>query len=494
MTDGNNLITYNAVYGDGSFEKITLGKIINKGGAAGRIVEIEEHPQLVAKIFHSLAKSNTNREKLQAMLLNRPGFSPALKNGREFVMDDGEKYIQIAWPEAILENENGFCVGYLMPRIELSRAASLDHFMQRATRQKLKLPENYEYRIRIACNLSAMVAALHEKGHYIVDLKPSNVYVYKESMLISMLDCDGFSILGNKSRYPAEFVSEEYIYPEGMNQSCEEMGEEQDKFALAVIIFKLLNNGIHPFSGTLRKTNSPNYTIQERIAQNHYAYGSWADLYQAPHPYSIHDYFAKETLELFDRAFVRGLKRPSAQEWEQHLRKLISNLKHCKRNRNHVYFTSKGCGLCMMEEKIKATLNDVKKQFQNPKTIRGVTVENLTPENIAKNKSEQLKKIKIINQISAAAIFIYLLFWSFLYPLLRPFSAQIGKTGIGLQMILLILFMSLIYHGLKKFSPRVPLLNYPAVSAALFIYPLLCIIISLLAIDELPVEMLLLTK
>ena len=55
MTDGNNLITYNAVYGDGSFEKITLGKIINKGGAAGRIVEIEEHPQLVAKIFHSLA-------------------------------------------------------------------------------------------------------------------------------------------------------------------------------------------------------------------------------------------------------------------------------------------------------------------------------------------------------------------------------------------------------------------------------------------------------
>jgi DNA-binding helix-hairpin-helix protein with protein kinase domain len=26
------------------------------------------------------------------------------------------------------------------------------------------------------------------------------------------------------------------------------MGEEQDKFALAVILFKLLNNGIHPFS------------------------------------------------------------------------------------------------------------------------------------------------------------------------------------------------------------------------------------------------------
>jgi len=494
MTDERQLITCSAVYGDGTFEKITLGSVINKGGAAGRIVEVVEHPRLVAKIFHSLAKSNTNREKLQAMLLNRPGFSPALKNGREFVMDGGEKYIQIAWPEAILENENGFCVGYLMPRIELERAASLDHFMQRATRQKLKLPENYEYRIRIACNLSAMVAALHEKGHYIVDLKPSNVYVYKESMLISMLDCDGFSILGDKSRYPAEFVSEEYIYPEGMNQSCDEMGEEQDKFALAVIIFKLLNNGIHPFSGTLRKNNAPKYTIQERIAQNHYAYGSWADLYQAPHPYSIHDYFAKETLELFDRAFVRGLKRPTAQEWEQHLRKLIANLRHCKKNRNHVYFTPKGCGLCMMEEKFKATLSNIKKQFQNPKTIRGVTVENLTPENIAKNKSEQLRKIKIINQISAAAIVFYLLFWSFLHLLLAPLSRQIAGMGLGLQMILLILIMSLIYRGLKKFSPRIPLLSFPAVSSALFIYPLLCLIISLLAVNGLPVEMLLLTK
>ena len=486
--------TYIAVYGDGSFEKITLGELINKGGAAGRIFEVKEHSALVAKIFHSLSKSSTNREKLQAMLQNRPAFSPALKNGKEFVMDGGEKYIQIAWPEALLENESGFCVGYMMPRVDLSLAASLDHFMQKATRTKLQLPENYEYRIRIACNLSAMVAALHEKGHYIVDLKPSNVYVYKESMLISMLDCDGFSIKGEKDRYPAEFVSEEYIYPEGMNQGCDEMGEEQDKFALAVIIFKLLNNGIHPFSGTLRKSGTPNLTIQERIAQNHYAYGSWADLYQAPHPYSIHDYFAKETLELFDRAFVRGMKRPSAQEWEIHLRKLIGNLRKCKKNHNHVYFTSKGCGLCMMEEKIKSTLTDVRKQFQNPKTIRGVTEESLSPEKIAQNKNEQIKKLKTVNQISAVIICIYIIFWSFLYLILKPAAPYINSVGIGIQAVLITLTMMLIYRGLKKFSTRVPLLSYPAFTTALFVYPLLCAIISSLALNDLPVELILLFK
>ena len=486
--------TYSAVYGDGSFEKITLGELVNKGGAAGRIFEVQEHPRLVAKIFHSLSKSSTNREKLQAMLLNRPAFSPALKNGKEFTIDDGEKYIQIAWPEALLENENGFCVGYLMPRIDLSLAASLDHFMQRATRQKLKLPENYEYRIRIACNLSSMVAALHEKGHYIVDLKPSNVYVYKESMLISMLDCDGFSIKGEKNRYPAEYVSEEYIYPEGMDQGCDEMGEEQDKFAIAVIIFKLLNNGIHPFSGTPRKNSSPNLTIQERIAQNHYAYGSWADLYQAPHPYSIHDYFDKETLELFDRAFVRGLKRPTAQEWEHHLRKLIANLRHCKKNHNHVYFSSKGCGLCMMEEKLKANLSDIRKQFQNPKTIRGMAVENLTPEKIARDKNEQMKKLKTLNYISSGVIALYFLFWSLLYPILNPFAASIHKIGIGAQTVIIILIMIALHRGLNKFSRHLPLLNIPAVPRTLFVYALFCLLICLFAINNIPLELFMLTK
>ncbi|MBQ8785545.1 MAG: hypothetical protein IJZ59_05845 [Alphaproteobacteria bacterium] len=488
------LKSYSAVFGDGSCKTITLGATINRGGAAGKIVEVKEHPELVAKIFHNLSKSSTNREKLQAMLLNRPSFSPALKNGKEFIMKGGEKYIQIAWPEALLENEEGYCVGYLMPRIELSLSASLDHFMQRATRQKLGLSENYEYRIRIACNLSSMVAALHEKGHYIVDLKPSNVYVYKESMLISMLDCDGFSIKGEKNRYPAEFVSEEYIYPEGMSQSCDEMGEEQDKFALAVIIFKLLNNGIHPFSGTPRKQKSPTYTIQERITQYHYAYGSWGDAYQDPHPYSIHDSFTPETLELFDRAFVKGLNRPTAQEWEKHLRKLLSNVRRCKKNPNHVYFTSKGCGLCLMENKIKDKLSSVRKEHQKPQTIRGVSIDELSQENVEKNKIEQQKKIKKYNKIAAPSLLLYMLLWSFMYPILKPISDKISNIGIGLQIIIIILLTAATHYVLKKTATFAPILSNIGLRLAVLIYTFICALICIWAINDIPIEALLLIK
>ena len=54
--------TYNAIYGDRTWEQITLGEMINKGGAAGRIFRVKGHPQLVAKIFHNLNKSSANRE------------------------------------------------------------------------------------------------------------------------------------------------------------------------------------------------------------------------------------------------------------------------------------------------------------------------------------------------------------------------------------------------------------------------------------------------
>ena len=92
--------SYNAVFGDGSYGKVVLGKMINKGGASGKIYEVEGRPESVVKIFHNVEKSATNRQKLQAMLLNKPKFDPVNANGVD--------YIQIAWPEALLDDEKGF--------------------------------------------------------------------------------------------------------------------------------------------------------------------------------------------------------------------------------------------------------------------------------------------------------------------------------------------------------------------------------------------------
>lgn len=475
-------ISYSAIYGDGKFEKIKLGAMINRGGAAGKIYSVQGKPQLVAKIFHKKQKSDTNRQKLTAMLQNKPNFAPVVKDGME--------YVQIAWPEAILEDEKGFCLGYLMPLINMSEAVSLDHLMQKAIRRKLKLPEKYAYRIFAAYNVASMVTALHKCGHYIVDLKPSNVSVYKDTMMIAMVDCDGFSIKGETNRYPAEFVSEEYIYPEGMELSCDEMGEEQDKFALAVMIFKLLNNGIHPYSGVPRKNDAEMMTIQNRIENYHYAYGLWPDSYQAPHPYSIHEYFDKKTLELFERAFTKGGERPTAYEWQEHLWKIMHNLKPCKKDHNHVYFTSKGCGLCMVDEKFSVDMHDIKKQKETPQKIRGMEISALSVEALQKNKEEKILEDTKIKKISFGLIAFYMLAFTFLYKILEPASDFIVEVGLGTQAIVTTFIMIGINHLFHKYSEKLPILKNRALTQMLQAYALLCIVIALVFINNLPLGLL----
>ena len=467
--------TYTALYADGHNEKITLGELLNKGGAAGSIYADATHKGSVAKIFHQKEHSDTNRKKLQAMLHNRPDIPNRTHNDIE--------YIQIAWPTALLEDEQGFCVGYLMPLIDTKQAISLDHLIQKAVRKKLGISDKYVNRLYAAYNLTSVVAALHACGHYIVDLKPSNVSIYKKTMLVAMFDCDGFSIRGeNNERYPAEFVSEEYIYPEGLKQTCAEMGEEQDKFALAVIIFKLLNEGIHPFSGVPHKDENM-LSLQERIAGYHYAYGFWPDSYQAPHPYSIHDYFDKSTMNLFERAFNKGTERPSALEWQEHLDYLIAHRKQCKKDRNHIYFTAKGCGLCMVAEKFKIQLDNYKKQQEKPQTVHGIEVNALQNEDLNKKiqDKEQIKQIKYY--ISYAVLVAYLLFFAFVYKIIAVFKPQIVSAGIFAQLIMLVCGIIGINKLLEIINQVIPSSKKTTVMSMLRIYAYICLIIAFISLE-----------
>lgn len=477
--------SFNAVYSDGSYDKITLGKMINKGGASGKIYLIENKPQHVAKIFHDTKKSATNRQKLQAMLLNKPDFISTQVNGTDF--------IQIAWPEALLDDERGFCVGYIMPLIDMDKAVSLDHLMQKAIRKKLGLSENYAYRVFAAYNVALMINTLHKCGHYVIDLKPSNIYVYKENMLVAIVDCDGLSIKGENTRYPAEFVSEEYIYPEGMALSCAEMGEQQDLFALAVIIFRLLNNGIHPFSGTPRqKTNM--LTIQERIAQYHYAYGLWPDEYQYPHPYSIHQYFNKETLELFERAFCKDCQRPTAFEWQEHLWKIMHSLRKCHNDPNHAYFTAKGCGLCMIENKFSRNIDELKKQKQEPETLRGIKVTQMETAKVQEQKELQRQQTTKMRWLFGISTIVYLIFFALSYKMLQPLHDFLNMIGLGAQfLILMVILIGLNYLFKYCAQNKFPLLQNKIISNALQTYSLVWLLIAIVLANDLPLDLFQLT-
>lgn len=318
---------------------IEVGEPIAQG-AAGTIHRVLGERGVVAKLYKKAVNRTAYEAKVAAMLASPPDL-PTCEI-------DGGRYVQIAWPLAALYGGRG-CefLGFTMPEVDFKLSQPLDNIMQRAKRQQLGLPEDYRKRVVLALNLAGLMNKLHSSGHYMIDMKPQNMRFYPAVSYLAILDTDGFSING-PTRFPAEQFSDGYIAPDCQGKKPAQLGLPQDLFALAVIIFRLLNNGLHPFQGLLLPGQPT--TEQERIGAGLYAYGQMPNRKTRPAPSSIHESFEDNTRDLFDRAFRNSPERPTAQEWHDHLRGLIANkiLVPCAANREHAHF-SRGCGLCELD-------------------------------------------------------------------------------------------------------------------------------------------------
>ncbi len=309
---------------------------------------------LAARIYFKSSVAANYLDKVQAMLDNAP--DPAAHT-------QDETSVYLAWPLSLVVDEDSRFIGYLM-HYPVFSACTLEQLFQRESREKHRLPENYRYRIRLAYNLAALVAALHERGHYIADLHPAAVSIDRESAAVAMLDCDHFSIQApNGRRYTAQRLPQAYTCPEAIRQNWApvEVDESQDRFALAVIIFQLLNDGIHPYQGVKAGRKKLPATLHQAVEQELYAYGRVANERIKPLPYSMHAHFDTETRDLFDQAFApQQGARPGALAWCAHLSVYLGQsadgsasgrrLKPCEFDDDHCYFTD-ACGLCYLEAK-----------------------------------------------------------------------------------------------------------------------------------------------
>lgn len=303
-----------------------------------------------AKIFHD--KSKLDLKKIGAMLANPPSNLTGVTAGIE--------YPQYSWPISIIQDSAGQAVGYVMPLIDQQESFTLDHYYDKNLGKKLNSPEEValSYKIEIAANLSRLIADLHSHQHCFVDCKPQNIRVFKRTHAVTLLDCDGFSINGNDGkRFPAELLSTDYIAPEAFrgHKSAKDLGEYHDRYALATIIFQLLNGGIHPFQGipTGQVTAATN---DEKAAQGLYPHGLVPDPRIKSRPQSVHNCLDDSTRELFDKAFM-GLPRyrPTSAKWAEHLDSLLQNkqLTRCDQHPydiRHMRFMDKPCPECQLQK------------------------------------------------------------------------------------------------------------------------------------------------
>ena len=319
-----------------------------KSGGAGEIFSIDNKPGFVAKIYHAVtsqAHLARYRHKIQWMVDKRPALPE--------VPTENQDIVQLAWPEALILRKSRF-VGFAMRKIAFDRTLELDYLLNRRQAAREGFDADYGKLATISFNLASLISCLHDKRIAIVDLKPMNVKIYKAELYVSILDCDGFHIVTDEFHSEAPLVTPEYLAPEFHGKAVAHP-EAQDCFALATIIFRLLNYGIHPFAGVASDHRRYPPELAGRIQQGLYPYGKVAHKSVLKVPASVHETLPESLRELFDRAFTSsGVGRPSAREWTGALAvyasKHSAQMSPCRKE--HLRFSGRPCPTCLRDELI----------------------------------------------------------------------------------------------------------------------------------------------
>ncbi len=336
------------IWAGGRSEHVTLDAT-GKSGGAGEIFSIASKPGFLAKIYHATTSPqhlDRYRRKIQWMVDYQPTLPQVPAEYREIV--------QLAWPEALILRQSRF-VGFAMRKIAFDHTLELDYLLNRRQSAQEGFNVDYGKLVTVSFNLASLINSLHEKRIAIVDLKPMNVKVYKESLYVSILDCDGFHIDTDEFRSDAPQVTPEYLAPEFHDKTVAHP-EAQDRFALATIIFRLLNYGIHPFTGVPSDRSNYPPELAGRIKQGLYPYGRVAHTRVRKVPASVHETFPDNLRDLFDRAFASsGYSRPSAHEWIDALAiyasKQSGQMSPC--GKGHLRFSGRPCPTCMRDALIE---------------------------------------------------------------------------------------------------------------------------------------------
>ena len=317
---------------EGKTQDITLeGPLLGRGGEAS-IYTVPGRPDLAAKIYHN--PTDEYAGKLAAMLAAPP---------------ERGQHVAIAWPIARLceSGDEGRVVGYLMPRIE--RAHLLWEIYNPGVRREICPDFHHGSLLRTARNLAAVVRTLHECGYVLGDLNESNVLVTPQAQ-VTLIDVDSYQTPGAERLYRCRVGRPEYTPAELQGAAFAEVDRlpQHDAFALAVLIFQLLMQGVHPFAGTCPDRGDPD-SIAARITA-----GSWpytlaqpGPIQPSPHapPWFVLPPSVQELLRrCFEDARTEPDLRPSAAQWQHALEEAEHELTTCSRSVRHVYH--RGLDIC----------------------------------------------------------------------------------------------------------------------------------------------------
>lgn len=299
-------------------------EVLGKGGE-GTVYICPGRPGLVVKIYDPKKLTVELQKKIECMIATPPHDVMKQTNG-----------VSIAWPVEKVFDEFGKFIGYIMPRIE--KGVAIFMLYNPKNRQQYFKGITWHFLSSLALNLAISVEAVHHRGHVIGDMNEKNILVNPRG-IVTLIDTDSFQVTDSQGHiYPGSVGVKDYAAPELLNYK--DRTELQDRYALAIIIFRLLMEGVHPFTGIV---TNPRIQPESRIdlfCMKHGIFPHVSNPHVLPPKNSPPFEMLYPSLQrLFIRSFVEGYQnpsaRPTAREWRKGLHHAIQALRTCEKG--HFY-------------------------------------------------------------------------------------------------------------------------------------------------------------
>jgi serine/threonine protein kinase len=328
---------------------IRLDDEIGRGGE-GKVLRVDGRPDSVVKLFQKpstrdeFAAANARIQKLIHMI-DSPPVNPTAGLGHP----------SLAWPEDIVFQQHGqsrWCWGYLMPA---AGGHTLDAVSHPKVAAKKKIVASRRDLYGIAANLCSAVAAIHDAGYAIGDFHGENVLVNQRG-LVTLIDADSFTV----GQWRSAVGKEAFQAPEvlrtlrqtGLRYEDIARGPLQDRWALAVLLYRLLMLNAHPFDAQ-KLTGSGNETVELSIA-GEYPHSHRSRAVPSDHKAKPREVLDPRLADLFEATFdgARGAGnpsvRPSPLEMRRALEQARASLVSCPDCSEDVPSSLPECGVCRL--------------------------------------------------------------------------------------------------------------------------------------------------
>lgn len=287
-----------------------LDALLAKGGEAA-IYPLKSRSDLVFKGYHQTVLSKRGiefRKKLD--LMHR---LEALRKDKH-----------LCWPLLLCYDDQQKWIGYAMYRVsgvpmaKLAHAVAYEEHFPSIDRKRL---------LHYLLNFLDAIHKLHQQNIMVGDYNLNNVLINQQTDQITLVDCDSYQISIDGQFFPCEVGSADLTPKEHQNKPFKDIVRtlESEYFSIAIILFKALMLGRHPYDvvGGADPVQNLCKGIFPYVSKNKndIPKGCW---------YVMWTHLPDYVRELFVRVFTEGAdkphKRPTLSEWRSALNRYLREL------------------------------------------------------------------------------------------------------------------------------------------------------------------------